>query len=352
MKKDTNKEKNPKKKLLIVLCVALAVIFLLLVAGTVYLESILGLIGRDLNQDTMSSEEYEEFLQNQQTDDDNFSGPVIDPDDVEWGSNSDDVVNREDIFDILIIGQDRRKGQGRQRSDVMMLCSINVSEKTMTLTSFMRDMYVPIPGYQDNRINACYQIGGADLLDQCLAQNFGVAVDAHVEVDFFAFMDIIDMLGGVEMELTSSEAGFLNRNGNWDIDPSSAGKWSLKEGKNLLTGQQALAFCRIRYIGNGDFERTDRQRRVISTILDKIRDKSVSELNALLKKALPALTTDLSNVEIMSYVMNIFPVLSDLQTNSLQIPAEGTYQYASIRGMSVLVPDLEQNRQAIKEAVN
>ncbi len=351
MKKKTNKAKNPKRKMLIGLCIALSVILVLLIAGTAYLESVLGLIGRDLNNDTMSPEEYEEFLQNQQSDGD-FTGPVLDPDDVQWGSNSDIVVNQKDVVDILIIGQDRRQGQDRQRSDVMILCTINIPKKTMTLTSFMRDMYVQIPGYKDNRINSCYQVGGAELLDKCLAENFGVAVDAHVEVDFFAFMEIIDMLGGVEMELTGSEARYLNRRGNWDVDPSTAGQWSLKEGKNLLSGQQALAFCRIRYVGNGDFERTDRQRRVISTILDMIRDKSISELNALLKKALPALTTDLSNAEIMGYVMSIFPVLSDLQTTSLRIPAEGTYQNASIRGMSVLVPDLEQNRQLIKDAVN
>jgi len=78
VKKKTNKAKNPKRKMLIGLCIALSVILVLLIAGTAYLESVLGLIGRDLNNDTMSPEEYEEFLQNQQSDGD-FTGPVLDP---------------------------------------------------------------------------------------------------------------------------------------------------------------------------------------------------------------------------------------------------------------------------------
>lgn len=89
----------------------------------------------------------------------------------------------KEVINILLIGQDRREGQARQRSDSMILCSINKARKKIILTSIMRDLYVPIPGYSDNRINAAYQFGGMPLLDQVIEESLGVHVDGNVEVD-------------------------------------------------------------------------------------------------------------------------------------------------------------------------
>ena len=356
-KKPAVKKQNPeqtgsraKRKMLIGLCIALSVILVLLILGAAFLESTLGLIGRDVDDSTMSSSEYEEFLKNQATE--NATGETMDPDDVQWGNQTDPLENHDDVVNILLIGQDRRQGEGKQRSDAMILCTLNIPEKTLTMTSFMRDMYVQIPGYNDNRINSCYQVGGMELLDSCLEKNFGVVVDGNVEIDFFGFMEVIDMLGGVEMELTRSEANHLNRRGNWDVDNSTAGQWSLREGVNQLTGEQALAYCRLRYIGNGDYERTERQRKVLTAVIENCKGKSITELNGLLRKALPALTTDMSNAQIVGYALEMFPMLTDLKINTLRVPADGTYQEAVIRGMAVLVPDLDANRQLIKEAIS
>lgn len=348
-KKQIKKKKNGKRGFLVGLCVVLALILVLLIAAAVWLDSTLGLIGRNPDDSQMSDSEYQEFLQNQE-DEENATGVTIDPNDINWDPSSGLLETSDSIINILLIGQDRREGEGRQRSDAMILCTVNLQTKTLTMTSFMRDMYVQIPGYYDNRINTCYMLGGMSLLNECLEKNFGIDVDGNFEVDFGGFMEVIDLVGGVDMELTADEAAYLNRNGNWGVS-NTAGTWNLKEGMNHLTGEQALAYSRIRYIGNGDFGRTDRQRKVLNELLEECNGMSIPELNDLLRQVLPLLTTDMSNAEILGYAMKLFPILTDLKVNSLRIPADGAYSDASINGMSVLLPDLSDNRKVLSEAM-
>ena len=349
MKKRETKKMNGKKKFLIGLCVVLSLILALLLAAAIWMDSTLGLIGRQLDDEQMTDEEYQAFL-NEQEDEGNATGTTIDPNDINWDPSSGLLETSDNIINILLIGQDRREGQGRQRSDAMILCTINLQTKTLTMTSFMRDMYVQIPGYNDNRINVCYPIGGMPLLDECLEKNFGVDVDGNFEVDFGGFMDVVDLIGGVDIELTADEAAYLNRNGNWGVS-NTAGAWSLKEGMNHLTGEQALAYSRIRYIGNGDFGRTERQRKVLGKILEECNGMSIAQLNAMLREILPLLTTDMTNADIVGLAMKVFPMLTDLKVNNVRIPADGTYRAATINGMSVLVPDLSDNREILSAAM-
>ncbi len=349
MEEKGKKRYSKKKTALIVLCIVLAIILVMVIAGGLYLNKLMNLIGRtDGTETTMSPEEYEQWLKDQQDIiEDGFTGEVLDGSDVEWAENTDPIEQGEHIVNILLIGQDRREGQGRQRSDAMILCTINKAEKTITLTSFMRDMYIKIPGYRANRINASYELGGMQLLDATLEENFGILVDGNVEVDFDGFIEVIDMLGGVDIELNSSEASYLNRRGNWDVNDSSAGRWNLKKGINHLTGEQALAYSRIRYVGNGDFERTERQRTVLNTLFEKCKDLSVLELNNLLQKLLPYLTTDMTNSEILGYTVDLFPMMSDLTVQTQRVPADGTFSNAYIDGMAVLKVDIEANKEIL-----
>ncbi len=354
MSKERKKRSGAKKAALIALCVVLSIILLLLILLAVFIIPKLSLINRVGDQEAMSASEYQEFLNSQtETVDPDFTGETLDPTDVQWEEHDGNIVQGDGVINILLIGQDRREGQGRQRSDAMILCTVNIPNKTLTMTSFMRDMYVQIPGYYDNRINACYQIGGMDLLDKCLNVNFGVEVDGNIEVDFDGFIGIIDMLGGVEIELKSSEANYLNRRGNWDVDDSTAWTWDLKPGLNRLTGEQALAYSRIRNIGNADFERTERQRKVLDSLMKACKGLSISELNKLLDELLPLLTTDMNPyTDIPSYALQVFPILSELEIITQRIPADGTYRDANISGMRVLVPDLEANRELLAQSMS
>jgi len=351
MKKKIEQKKKTvswKRVLLTVLCVILALVLTILLAVTVLLERYFGLINNEnINQDRVYFTE-DEYQDDNQLD---YNGPGMDEDDVNWGEDADPIAQSDNVINILLIGQDRREGEGRARSDAMILCTINKTEKTITMSSFMRDIYVQIPGYRDNRINASYAFGGMELLDATLQKNFGVEVDGNIEVDFSGFQKVIDTLGGVDIELTAAEARYLNRRGNWDLE-KNAGTWNLKEGVNHLNGSQALAYSRIRNVGNGDFGRTNRQRTVLNALLQQAKKCSIPQLHAFLEELLPLLTTDLSDSQIMGYAVAVFPLLGELEFRTQQIPAEGTYKMTMIREMSVLLPNLDKNRQILAEIIS
>lgn len=332
MRSEKRNNASVKRGLLIALCVVLSLILVVLLALTVVLFKWDGYKEKINYVENTGVKESDLYQQMQE------SGNLIEDDD--------------EIINILLIGQDAREGEGQQRSDSMILCTINLHTDTFTMTSFMRDMYVEIPGYSPNKINAAYQMGGMELLDLCLLHNFGVVVDYNIEVNFDGFMKAVDIVGGVDIELTQAEADYLNARGNWDVDDSTAWQWSLKAGENHLTGEQALAYCRTRYVGNADFGRTERQRKVLTELMNKCKTLSVSEIDELLKEILPLVTTDMDSAQIDKYVLKLLPMLPSLQTKQLRVPADGAYYDDTINGMSVLVPDLEKNKELLQEALH
>lgn len=332
MRKTTNIKRTGKRGLLIAMCIVLSITLLLLV-GVAVLLSVWNNYKGEINYvEHMGVKESELYRQMRE------DGELLEDDD--------------QIINILLIGQDSWSGQGRQRSDSMILCTVNLHTDTFTMTSFMRDMYVQIPGYSANKLNAAYQMGGMELLDLSLLLNFGIVVDYNIEIDFEGFMNAVDIVGGIDMELTQAEADYLNARGNWDIDNSTAGQWNLKAGINHLTGEQALAYCRTRYVGNADFGRTERQRKVLTELIDRCKTLSVRELDSLLREVLPLLTTDMSSAQIDKYILKILPMLPNLKTNQMRIPADGAYYDDTVNGMSVLVPDLEKNKELLRQMLH
>ena len=346
------KPKSGKRITLIVLCVVLSVILLAVIGVTAYVEGLLGKMNRDIDSlhETMSESEYNQLLEEEEAtatgDTTEFTGEEMEATDVVWDEETL-LAQGESVINILLIGQDRRPGQTKNaRSDAMILVTINKVTKKITLSSFMRDMYVQIPGKKDNRINASYAMGGISLLNSTIQKNFGVTVDGNVVVDFAGFMDAIDIIGGVDVEMTAREAEYLNTTTYKDQEHWKTG---LVEGMNHLDANQALAYARIRKISGGDFGRTGRQRKVIMAMMDKIRTMSVVELNNLLNELLPLITTDLTDAEILGYAVELLPILQYLTVESQQIPAKNAYKSAMIDGKSVLVPNLKKNKEILQQ---
>ena len=264
----------------------------------------------------------------------------IDPADVEWPFI--ERIEDDHLINILLVGQDKYPGEtyrGRQRSDSMILCSINPETGETALISFLRDTYVQIPGgYSDNRLNSPYVFGGFPLLDETLTLNFGVSVDCNFEVDMASFETLIDMVGGVDIELTAAEAEYMKNTMGRDV----------VEGKNHFDGVTARCYSQIRAIGN-DFARTGRQRTVLLAALDKVRTLPVNDLLALMYEMLPYLTTDLTDSEILSLAYRLIPMVSSVTVETHMVPGHDSYTAARIRGMSVLVPDLTLIRQKLEE---
>ena len=246
------------------------------------------------------------------------------------------------ITNLLLIGQDYREGEEGTRSDSMILLTYHRKTGDVTMTSFLRDLYVPIPGHHSNRINAAYSEGGAQLLDETLKQNFSLHIDGNIEVDFPQFSEIIDLLGGVSIELREDEAKEIN---------SHTGG-ALTAGVQNLTGEEALTYARIRKLDlDGDFSRTDRQRKVISALLGQYRNIKWRELLKLMDELLPMISTDLNYGQIVLLAMEILPKLSDAQITTQHIPASGTYTDETIDGMMVLSADMEANRELLRQTL-
>ena len=197
------KKNNLNRTLLIIACTVLALVLVILLAVTIYTKYMLNQINyEDPGKQTLSSSELEQLHQDlNQTDayDPTFEGVELDPTDVTWATIPPEETEKpfkrnENMLNIMLVGQDYWGVGGRSRSDSMILVTFNKEKKTITLTSFLRDLYVQIPGYQDNKMNAAYPFGGMELLNQTMELNFGVKVDGNVEVDFSHFADVIDLL--------------------------------------------------------------------------------------------------------------------------------------------------------------
>lgn len=331
-----------KRAALRLLCTVLAVILVMMLSVTFYFQHLLGQINYvdPENSVTLSQEQLDAYLEEE--------GAASDPagaatENVEFEEHSTEIGGKgSNLVNILLIGQDRREGESRARSDSMILCSFNTKTKTITMTSILRDLYVEIPGYQNNRINASYAAGGMSLLNQTLEENFGIHVDGNVEVDFSQFSQIIDLLGGVTIELRQDEAELINK------ETYS----SLSSGSQLLTGEQALTYARIRKLdADGDFSRTNRQRKVLNALVAAYKDSGITTILSMLDDILPMVTTDMSKLEIITYAIALFPMLSGSEISSQRIPADGTYENRMVNGMSVLVADMDANRQMLQETL-
>lgn len=330
---------------LAVLCTVLAIILAVLLTGTVFASRLLNRVNRvDGSEETLSQAELDEYLQSDsETEPVNPDAPTVDAEDVEWDEADTLVGDSDNTVNILLIGQDRRGSKGRARSDTMVLCTFNKEKKTLTMTSFLRDLYVQIPGYSDNKLNAAYPAGGMALLNETLEKNFGVHVDGDVEVDFAGFTKIIDLLGGVEIDLRADEAAVINRS----VEGSQ-----LSAGKQMLNGEQATLFSRIRSLdSDADFSRTNRQRKVLNALINKFKTADLGTILKLLDEILPMVTTNMSNAELIGYATELFPMLAGAEIISQRVPADGTYTCPYIRGMSVVLADMDAARKFLKDTI-
>ncbi len=259
------------------------------------------------------------------------------------------------VTSILLIGTDARDASSENgRSDSMILLSVNSRTRRIYLTSFMRDAYVQIPGHGSGKLNAAYSYGGASLLMDTLEQNYNVSIDDYVTVSFSGFAGIIDAVGGVEVTLSDAEAKAVN-----DILISEVNELLGKDredgllrggGTLVLDGKQALSYARIRYVGNADFERTSRQREVMTAIFSKLKTSAVTAVPKLISSALPRMATNMPAPEM--YLLSLrLPFLLGYDIEQQQIPADGTWSGESVGGASVLVVDFTENIEILEDTV-
>ena len=233
------------------------------------------------------------------------------------------------VTNILMLGTDDYQDNDVGRSDSLMLVSVDTRHNKLKITSFLRDMYLAIPGIGSYKLNEAYsrsggRINGAKKVVSTIEANFGVDIDRFVIVDFSAFPKIIDRLGGVQVQLSNeknadgfTEAGLINAY-------SGETKQQVKPGVvNNLTGLQARYYARIREIGN-DQERTERQRKVFYSLVSKLKTSNVMTLNSMLVDVLPLVTTNMTKNEVLSMAANSLTYLN-YPVSQHRVPEEGEY---------------------------
>jgi len=258
------------------------------------------------------------------------------------------------VKNILLIGNDSRSQGEDGRSDAMILVSISNKTNSVHLISLLRDIYVDIPGHDGNRLNAAYAYGGPELLMETLEENFDIEINRYMLVNFQAFANLVDAVGGVELELTNEEVQYVNgylveynqlegrAEGTDYLDSSLSGTIH-------LNGPQALAYCRNRYIGT-DFARTERQRKVISAALKNAPLALATNAGELINGIMSNITTNMTKTELGGLMMQApFMLTYDMVSGS--IPLEGTYSNANIRGMAVLEIDFEANKDYLQTEI-
>lgn len=331
-----NRKFSPERALWKLICFALAVILAGMLGLTALFQQLLSQIGSSPSQDSpplfQSSGSPAEDLR-----------AFLDPGDVNWQQLSTDLTrSKQNAVNVLLIGRDEGEGTSVSRSDSIILCTFRKDTGHLTMTSFLRDLYVPIPGHGSNRINAAYAYGGSELLKQTLSENFGISLTGIIEVDFSQFAGLVDTLGGVEIYLRQDEAELVNEKTGGD----------LTEGTHRLDGEETLAYSRIRSLdSDGDFSRTDRQRKVMTSLVDAYRDAGIPTLIKLLKQVLPMLSTDMSDSRLLLLALEVFPMLPELEMSSQSIPAPGTFTNKTIHGMAVLEADMDAARQLLRNTI-
>ena len=262
------------------------------------------------------------------------------------------AAREKGVRNILLIGTDARVTDDDCRSDSIILVSICPRQRKIYLTSILRDCYVTIPNVGMNRINMAYQFGNAKLLAETIEMSFHVRIDQYMRVDFYSFIDIIDAIGGVDLDVTAEEVFWVNAylseiNHLIGVDPYDS---MIPEGGHLhMNGKQALAYSRIRYIGT-DFGRTNRQRTVLNAVKTQVKKHPFKAIGAV-PKVYGAVTTDMNQLELSGLSMAV-PVLLFFQVESGQIPYDGTWWNDSMgAGGEVLGLDLDANTKILREKI-
>lgn len=341
-----NKKKSKAAKIIVItLAVVFVIMLLVVVAGVLVINHYLGMMEYvdPANTDDIISPEEAATMTDWEDEpalppvEGGETGTTAPETEVEWPDIEDlPTFDDGELINIMIVGQDRREGMGRMHSDTMILVSVNPETYDVSLISFLRDTWVPIPGYWDERLNVAYFYGGFPLMKDAIKQNFGVEIDGCFEVDFYDFMDIIELLGGVEIDVTQAESDHMK----------SFMKVDVPAGHVRLNGEQALAYSRIRKI-DSDFQRTERQRKILLSLFNEFKSASLSELKGMADLIMPKLATDMTVAERWGLLMKFLPALGKMKIKTYSVPTFDDFRRTFIDGKDVLVPDLYKIRDRL-----
>ncbi len=342
---------NKKGRARRIVCLVLSIILLLGGAGSLYYYKLLDSLNFVADD--------EKKVQSATTAQNVSSGDVI---------GDSELLQDSKVLNVMLFGEDNNHGDKYGRTDTMILLSIDNTHKKLKLTSFQRDTYVYIPGHGYNKINASYTLGGAKLSIETIEANFGVKIDRYAIVDFQSFIDIINTLNGIDMEVTQDEIDYINyqmyKNGQ------VKGRTTITDPPGIvhLNGQEALWYARNRGLQKGedgneiglsgdDWDRTSRQRKLLETMVNRFKGADLGQIITIVNQVGPMVTTNLKKDEITALVANSLTYLNYKVVQNY-IPKEGLWYYNSpddeswdIAGSCILIADMTAQRKAFADFI-
>ena len=278
------------------------------------------------------------------------------------GSNDPAKVNTVDedikfkevpgITNILLLSSDARPGENVSRSDSIMILTIDNINKKLKVTSLMRDMLVKIDGHGEEKLNHAFAYGGPTKTIETIQNNFGIKLNNYVIVDFNAFVKVIDAINGIEVTVKDYELDELNK---YILDGGGSEEDLLPSpGTYNLNGYQALSYARIRKVGNGEYERTERQRAVLQIALEKVKDMSTVKLVSLLNELFPYVKTNISLGNAMDYGFTALNVgkKCNFEIEQFRVPLDSISKGGIINNKGwVFVIDKVETSKALQEFI-
>ncbi len=262
-----------------------------------------------------------------------------------------DDASDSSITNIALFGVDQREDEPC-RSDVIMIATVDKRHNKIKLTSVMRDSYVPIDGYGSNKINSAYFYGGPTLAVKTLNQVFDLEITDYVTVNFSEMAQIVDAVGGVEIDISEEERQDANHNMIEQAAQAGTSVQTIEHaGLQTLTGMQAVGYARIRHVGNSDFERTQRQREVMTAIFNKGKSMNPLEYPNMISKMLPIVETSLKLDEILDMAGIM---LRDVSMEDMRIPADSDLINGGdlwVDGVLYLQYDLDSAKQRLHDFI-
>ena len=258
-------------------------------------------------------------------------------------------ATKSDITNIALFGVDAPQGQ-IGRSDAVMILTIDNKHNKIKLTSLMRDSYVNVKGHGMTKLTHAYAYGGPELALNTINTNFDLNIDKFITVNFTSLPNVINKLGGINMNITKGDLKYINgyiddiNKKDHTNSPHIAGI-----GMQHLDGVQATAYCRIRYDG-GDQRRTERQRRVINAVFDKIKNSPVTDYPGILNQLLPLVTTNISSNEFISLGKDIIDTGAN-KIDELRVPCDKHENGKLIKGVYYMTFDIPAERKELHKFI-
>ena len=257
----------------------------------------------------------------------------------------------DEWWNVLLLGCDSYTKNDYQRTDSMIIVSINAAKGQVKLTSLMRDTWIPVPGSKNHRkLTELCAVGGPELTIRAINESFGMNISDYALISMEGMAEIIDLIGGLDLDVTEAERKALNK-GLFDLSPLSGMEQLEQSGEGVhLNGNQATAYARIRKI-DSDYVRTERQRTVLIAMADKIKSgASAGTMLAIVTTLLNYVDTNLTLPEIMSIAS--MGLKMDLSTvEQLRLPADGTFKSGTYDGIWCIKPNFTKNANLLHEFI-